>query len=166
VAVRVLLDGLGCARAPKADQERLRGAGGQVEVFRSARLGKFTRFHKRDHRRAIVVDGTLGFTGGSAIGDKWLGDAANEDEWRDFMVEVTGPLAATLQSAFVALWANSTGEILSGPSVFPPLADAVGKAGEEVTSHMGVASSPSAENHPGDASISRRPTSCCRASPA
>src|SRR5262245_44139430 len=148
VAVRVLLDGLGCARAPKADQERLRSAGGQVEVFRSARLGKFTRFHKRDHRRAIVVDGTLGFTGGSAIGDKWLGDARNDAEWRDFMVEVTGPLAATVQSAFVALWAHSTGEILSGPAIFPELSAAHANGGEPVTWHVGVASSPSAENHP------------------
>jgi cardiolipin synthase len=148
VAVRVLLDGLGCIRAPREGQEALRAAGGKVETFRSPALGKFTRFHRRNHRRAIVMDGTVGFTGGAAIADKWLGDAASEEEWRDMMVQVDGPLAATLQSAFVAMWAHSTGEILSGPAVFPPIPATEGSDGEEVSYHVGVASSPSSENHP------------------
>lgn len=149
VEVRVLLDGLGCLSAPKEGVEALQAAGGKVERFRSPRLGKFTRFHKRTHRRAIVMDGTLAFTGGSAIADKWLGNASNPKEWRDFMVEVSGPLAATIQSAFVAMWAHSTGEILAGPSIFPPTADAPATAAaHEIGYHVGVASSPSSENHP------------------
>jgi cardiolipin synthase len=153
VEVRLLLDGLGCMGAPKEQIEALRSAGGKVATFRSPRLGKFTRFHKRTHRRAIVVDGTLGFTGGSAVADKWLGDASNPEEWRDFMVEVSGPPAATVQSAFVAMWAHSTGEILSGPDVFPDAtdpdaADPPSAASEPVVYSVGVASSPSSENHP------------------
>jgi cardiolipin synthase len=140
VEVRVLLDGFGGLRTPQQWVEALRAAGGRVESFRSPRLGKFTRFHKRNHRRANVMDGTRGFTGGAAIADKWLGDARNPQEWRDVMVEVVGPPAATLQSAFVAMWAHSTGEILSGPDMFPPASDAAAlPRGEHVISHVGVA---------------------------
>jgi len=83
VQVRVLLDGMGGMQAPSMDE--LKAAGGKVVVFRPARWGKFTRFHKRNHRRAIVIDGTVSFTGGAAVADHWLGDAANEEQWRDTM---------------------------------------------------------------------------------
>jgi cardiolipin synthase len=147
VAVRVLLDGFGGARAPDESLDRIRAAGGRVETFREARLGKLTRYHKRNHRRAMVIDGTIGFTGGIAVGDQWLGDARNEDEWRDSMVEVTGPLAATVQSSFVDLWAGTTGEVLVGHEYFPPSEAAPGP-GERITLHTGLGSSPSHENRP------------------
>src|SRR5262249_21252507 len=82
VEVRVLLVGFGGMRARKDGMDGLRAAGGKVETFRAPRLGKLTRFHKRNHRRAIVVDGATGFTGGIAVGDKWLGDADTEKHWR------------------------------------------------------------------------------------
>ncbi len=116
--------------APEDDFERLKAAGGKVEVFRAARLGKLTRFHKRNHRRAIVIDGSVAFTGGMAVGDKWLGNAGNEKEWRDSMVQVTGPLAATVQSAFVDNWAHVGGEILVGPAFFPEFPAPVAAPGE------------------------------------
>jgi cardiolipin synthase len=147
VQVRVLLDGFGGAKAPKAGMDALRAAGGKVETFRAPRLGRFTRFHKRNHRRAIVIDGTVGYTGGIAVGDQWLGDAESEEHWRDSMVEVTGPLAATLQSAFADLWAGTSGELLLGPAFFPPPESAVPR-GERITAHVGLASSPYYESRP------------------
>jgi len=120
VKVRLLLDGLGGMKAPDKDVEALKAAGGQVARFRAARFGQLTRFHKRDHRRAIVIDGTVGYTGGMAVADKWVGNADTEARWRDTMVRVTGPLAVTLQSAFAGPWAHSSGELLAGPDVFPP----------------------------------------------
>ena len=171
VKVRVLLDGLGGMKAPDKDVDALRAAGGQVERFGAARLGKLTRFHKRNHRRSIVMDGRVGYTGGMAVSDKWVGNADTEERWRDTMVRVTGPLAATLQSAFVAPWAQSSGELLSGPDVFPP--DVLGfpdtapapasspaaspapaapaastGSVQPVTLHTGLASAPSSEHHP------------------
>jgi cardiolipin synthase len=166
VKVRVLLDGLGGMKAPDTDVDALRAAGGQVERFSAARLGKLTRFHKRNHRRSIVMDGRVGYTGGMAVSDKWIGNADTEERWRDTMVRVTGPLAATLQSAFVAPWAQTSGELLSGPDVFPP--DVIGGpdavpapagapappagagagAVQPVTLHTGLASAPSSESHP------------------
>jgi cardiolipin synthase len=147
VEVRVLLDGFGGARAPKKDMDALRAAGAKVESFRAPRLGALTRFHKRNHRRAIVIDGTVGFTGGIAVADKWLGDAQDADHWRDTMVEVTGPIAATLQSAFADLWAGTTGELLLGPAFFPP-PEAAPSKGERITYHVGIASSPYYESRP------------------
>jgi cardiolipin synthase len=144
VKVRLLLDGIGGLRAPHDGLEALRAAGAKVEPFRPPRLGKLTRFHKRNHRRAIVIDGRVGFTGGAAVADKWQGDAENPDHWRDTMVKVTGPPAATLQTAFVSIWAPVAGELLSGDGFFPPLPDQPGAA----LRHVGVASSPSEDDHP------------------
>ena len=154
VQVRVMLDGLGGMKAPEDRIEALEAAGGKVKVFRSARLGRLTRFHKRNHRRTIVVDGNVAFVGGMAIGDKWLGHAQDPEHWRDSMVLVTGPLAATVQSGFVDNWAHVPddddvgGEILVGPAFFPEYPPPAPGAGEAVAVHTGVASSPSSENHP------------------
>ena len=152
VQVRVLLDGLGGFHAPDEDIERLEAAGGKVKVFRSARLGKLSRFHKRNHRRTIVVDGNVAFVGGMAIADKWLGNAGDEEHWRDSMIQVTGPLAGTVQSAFVDNWAHVAdddgGEILIGPAFFPQFPAPVAVPGETIALHTGINSSPSSENHP------------------
>ena len=141
---RILLDGMGGMKAPSMNA--LEAAGGKVVTFRPARFGKFTSFHKRNHRRAIVIDGAVAFTGGAAVADQWLGNAENEEQWRDTMVRVTGPLAATLQSAFVDVWAAACGEILEGPQFFPPETDAAAGTGAMI--HTGVASTPASDLHP------------------
>jgi cardiolipin synthase A/B len=169
VQVRLLLDGLGGMKAPDKDVEALKAAGGHVEVFRAPRFGKLTRFHKRIHRRAIVIDGTVAYTGGMAVADKWVGNADGPEHWRDTMVRVTGPLAYTVQSAFVSPWSQSTGELLAGADVFVPEAigheappeapstvaaspsagtAAAAAPAQPVTRHTGLASSPSSEDHP------------------
>jgi cardiolipin synthase len=145
VQVRVLLDGVGGLRAPEEGMAALRAAGGRVEPFRPPRFGKLTRFHKRNHRRALVMDGEVAFTGGVAVADKWLGDADQPEHWRDTMARFTGPPASTIQTAFVSLWAPVAGELLSGPEFFPPR-DGPAKAGDMV--HVGIASSPSSDDHP------------------
>ncbi len=119
VAVRLLLDGLGARTAPQEMLGRLSDAGGRVERFRTPRFGTWTRFHRRNHRRSITIDGEVGFAGGMAVGDKWLGNARNPDEWRDMMFRVTGPLARSLQAAFVHSWVSTSGEVLIGPTMFP-----------------------------------------------
>jgi len=144
VQVRVLLDALGGLRMPRDGIERLRQAGARVERFRRARLGKLTRFYKRNHRRAIVIDGRIGFTGGLAFGDKWLGNAQDEHHWRDTMVEVTGCIAANLQSAFAEPWAYTTGELLIGDEFFP-----IYDSGHDSDIRsLSVVSTPSSEEHP------------------
>ena len=147
VEVRVLLDGLGCMRAPSEGLEALKAAGGRVQRFRPIRLGRLTRFHRRNHRRAIVIDGSIAFTGGAAVGDKWLGNAANKEEWRDSMVQVTGPLAKTVQSAFTTTWGSCAGEMLIGDGHYPAR-EASSPGAQEVSYHTGVTSAPSHEDHP------------------
>jgi cardiolipin synthase A/B len=144
VQVRLLLDGIGGLKAPKQGMEELRAAGGHVEPFRPPRFGKLTRFHKRNHRRAIVIDGTIAFVGGAAVGDKWLGNADSEEHWRDTMTRVTGPAALPIQGAFVSLWAPVGGEVLSGDTFFPP--PSAGAPGTMRT--VALASSPSSDDHP------------------
>ena len=119
VDVRVLLDGLGGRKAPDGRFATLRKAGGHVEKFRMPKFGTWTRFHRRNHRRSIVIDGEIGFTGGMAVADQWLGHAQDPKHWRDMMFKVTGPLASSLQGAFVDEWASSSGELLVGPRIFP-----------------------------------------------
>jgi cardiolipin synthase len=146
VPVRLLLDGLGGLRAPEAGLDALTAAGGRVRRFRPPRIGGLTRFHQRNHRRAVVIDGMIGFTGGAAVGDKWLGNARNEKEWRDCMFRVTGPLARSVQSAFATLWGSCAGEMLVGDDHYPP--EEAPPEGEKVSFHTSVASSPSSEDHP------------------
>jgi cardiolipin synthase A/B len=150
VGVRVLIDGFGGLRAPGDRIEELRNAGGQWAVFHSPRFGKLTRMHRRTHRRALVVDGMIGFTGGAAVMDKWLGDAQDPDHWRDCMVEVRGRTALSLQSAFAQLWTETTGELLAGEAYYatdgyPAMREG---EGEPIRQHINVISSPSAEAHP------------------
>jgi cardiolipin synthase len=149
VEVRVLLDGLGGMLCPKEGREELKHAGGKIGVFRPLTWGKLTRFYKRNHRRAIVMDGKVGYTGGVAVGDKWLGNARTPEEWRDSMVRTTGSLARDLQSHFAEDWAAVTGEILAGEAFYP------GDGGEAPEAeprppiqHTAVASSPGSEQHP------------------
>jgi cardiolipin synthase A/B len=119
VQVRVLLDGLGARAAPNGRFSELRDAGGRVERFRTPRFGTWMRFHRRNHRRSIVIDGRVGFVGGMAIKDTWLGNAEGPDAWRDMMFRVTGPMAESLQAAFADSWVATSGEILVGPRFHP-----------------------------------------------
>jgi cardiolipin synthase len=149
VEVRVLLDGLGGMRCPREGQDALAAAGGRIGTFRPLRWGKLTRFHKRNHRRAMVMDGQVGYTGGIAVGDKWLGDARTPEEWRDCMVRVTGGPACDLQSHFAEDWAAVTGEILVGERFYPPLEPTPAEdEGHTPIRHTAVASSPGSEQHP------------------
>lgn len=146
VEVRLLLDAFGGLRIPSDDVERLESAGGTVERFRSLKPGKMLRFHKRNHRRAIVIDGRLGFTGGAAVADKWLGSAQDPEHWRDVMVEVTGCLATSLQSAFAELWDYSGREILAGDAHFP--AHPRDGGDDDPVHHVHVCSAPASDVHP------------------
>lgn len=119
VTVRILLDGLGSIKVPDEDFAALVAAGGKIQKFRTPKFGQLTRFHRRNHRRSIVIDGDVGFTGGMAVSDVWLGHAQDKDHWRDMMFRVDGPMARSLQAAFVDLWVSSSGELLIDPKNYP-----------------------------------------------
>lgn len=149
VEVRLLFDGFGAHKVNRIKLQYLAHIGAKICWFRPARFGTLLRFYKRNHRRAIIIDGSTGFTGGAAIQDKWLGNARNPSEWRDVMIKVTGPMAQSLQSAFTQLWADTQGEILIGNQFYPypePYPE-IQNPGSQ-TRHISVNSSPSSEFHP------------------
>ena len=123
VAVRVLLDAVGSGgrRLKTSDVDLLRRAGCRVEFFHPVKSWSVWVFNHRNHRRVLVVDGTLGFTGGVGFADEWRGDADSPDHWRDTQVRVEGPAVRGLQRAFQENWSEVTGEALVGDDFFPAL---------------------------------------------
>lgn len=149
VEVRLLLDAFGGVTVNEELVGALVGAGGKVKRFRPPRLGKLTRFHKRNHRRSIVIDGSIGFTGGAAVGKEWMGNAQHSGQWRDDMIRVTGPLARSVQSAFAQAWSESYGEILVGRKFYPFFDEDEGlTTGDQISQHVNLVSSPSDDSHP------------------
>ncbi len=122
VEVRVLLDGVGSPkRLSRSDVETLRRAGCRVEFFRPIRPWMLDVINGRTHRRILVVDGKVGFTGGVGIAKEWEGEADSPDHWRDTVVRLEGPVVAQMQSAFQDNWSEVTGELLVGDKYFPAI---------------------------------------------
>lgn len=119
VAVRLLLDAVGGMDAPEDKLDALKAAGAKVEVFRPTNFRSLTRIHRRSHVRAIVVDGRVGYIGGLAFRDDWLGDGTSGDNWRDLMFKFKGTDARAIQNQFNSLWRQTSGEILSGDAFYP-----------------------------------------------
>jgi cardiolipin synthase A/B len=134
VEVRLVLDAFGAFKLTRRYRKELKEAGVMVGRFRSLSLRNLVRFYRRSHRRAIVIDGKVGFTGGAAVSKKWNGNVRNQHEWRDSMTRVTGPMVAGIQSAFAANWVYCTGEIMAGPRFFPRLEGGTGPCGLSVVS--------------------------------
>ncbi len=123
VEVRIIADGLGTYRLVREDRERMQAAGIRFVRMNPPRLSRLHRINFRDHRKMVIVDGRVAFTGGFCIGDKWLGNAETEDLWRDTLVQVEGPVVAQFQGVFSANWLKGTGELLFGERYYPELAE-------------------------------------------
>ncbi|MFN7142825.1 MAG: phospholipase D-like domain-containing protein [Myxococcota bacterium] len=121
VKVHVTVDWFGSRHLSRALQDRMRDHGIEVAVYRPPTLKWLTRIDQRTHRKILVVDGRVGFTGGMGITDDWLGDAEGPGHWRDTALRVEGPVVAQLQAAFVDNWVECTGRILHGEGYFPQL---------------------------------------------
>jgi cardiolipin synthase len=105
----------------------MREAGCQVEYFRRVEAPqvilpwKLLRYNYRNHRRILVLDGRIGFTGGYGIKDTWLGNGRIEEHWRETNVRLDGPAVKSLQAAFVQSWLETTSVMLGGDEYFPRL---------------------------------------------
>jgi cardiolipin synthase len=121
VIVRLVLDSEGSAPISKTIVKRLTDAGCKVAWFRRIRWFDFTRYNRRTHRRILVVDGVVGFTGGVGIADEWAGHAESPKQWRDTHVHVTGPAVSALQAAFADNWNLCTDELLLNARDYPAL---------------------------------------------
>jgi cardiolipin synthase len=123
--VRILLDGFGAKGAARAEITGLRSAGCDVSFYRPLPSARPTVWNLRSHRRVLVCDECVGFTGGTGIADAWVGDAEGPHEWRDTAFRLRGPAVAGLRSAFVSAWlqtqAHRPGDLLSDEDRFPAL---------------------------------------------
>jgi cardiolipin synthase len=140
VEVRVLVDGTG-SKFSGWMLERMRKAGVKAAMFRPIRLWNLHKIAHRTHRKILVVDGTVSFTGGFCIADQWLGDARNPKEWRDMMVRATGPVSAQMQAIFSEDWTFTTGEILAGDKFYPKIEPAGNIAAQAIKVSHGDSSS-------------------------
>jgi cardiolipin synthase len=122
VQVYVLLDWIGSGKMDAGDLDRMRQAGVQVEKYHPLRWYTLARLNNRTHRKILVVDGKIGFTGGVGIADKWLGHAQDSEHWRESHFRVEGPAVAQMQAAFMDNWLKTHSEVLQGDGFFPPLA--------------------------------------------
>jgi cardiolipin synthase A/B len=121
VAVNVLLDAVGAAKMDRELVERLEAAGAKVAWFRPPRWYTLHKLNNRTHRKILVVDGRVGFTGGVGIAEEWTGNCEDPGHWRDTHVRVEGPVVRDLLGGFLDNWAEATGAILAGGAHLPDL---------------------------------------------
>jgi cardiolipin synthase len=117
--VKILLDSIGSASIGHEILEVLEAGGCQVAWYNPIRWYTLGRFNNRTHRKSLIVDGEVAFTGGAGIADHWRGNARGPDEWRDMQIRLEGPAVVPLQSGFAHNWQQTTGELISGEAYYP-----------------------------------------------
>ena len=121
VRVHVLLDWVGSLKMEQALLDEMKQADVQVQRFHEPEWSQWNKLNNRTHRKLLVVDGRIGYTGGVGIADHWRGQARNPQEWRDSHFRVEGPVVAQMQSVFLDNWMRVTGDVLHGDAYFPAL---------------------------------------------
>jgi cardiolipin synthase len=135
VKVAVLLDWVGSLKMDGELLKTMTDAGAKVERYRPLHWYNLGRMNNRTHRKLLVVDGRVAFTGGVGVAEQWTGHAQDPDHWRDMHFQVEGPVVAQFQAAFNDNWIKTTGEVLNGDGYFPPSQ----KAGD-MDAHMFISS--------------------------
>jgi cardiolipin synthase len=122
VQVKIILDAVGSLPMSRSLIEFMLRNGIDLEWYHPLRWYTLSRFNHRTHRKLLIVDGTIGFSGGVGIADVWLGDADDKNHWRETVVRIEGPVVTQMQFAFMDNWVKSRGEILTGLDYFPEVA--------------------------------------------
>ena len=121
VKVHLMLDFIGSMKMDLAAIEAMQAAGVQLQRYHKPVWWKFTKLNNRTHRKVLVVDGKVGFTGGVGIADQWRGSGQDDKHWRDTHFRVEGPVVGQMQAVFADNWTKATGTVLDGPHYFPAL---------------------------------------------
>jgi cardiolipin synthase len=119
VRVKILLDAVGSSRIGEDILKTLETGGCQLAWYNPIRWYTLARFNHRTHRKSLIVDGRVAFTGGAGIADHWRGNAQDADHWRDIQIRVEGPAVTPLQTGFAQNWLECTGELVSGELYYP-----------------------------------------------
>jgi cardiolipin synthase len=124
VQVRLMYDAMGSRGLRRRLLQPLREAGGKCMTFLPLNpLRRHIQVNMRDHRKIVVVDGRVAFTGGLNIGDEYLGKVPRFGFWRDTHMRLEGPVVAALQRVFIEGWDFAAEEDLRGPEYFPSFHD-------------------------------------------
>jgi cardiolipin synthase len=134
VAVHVLVDWVGSQKMDETLVHEMAEAGVRIERYHPLHWYHLVRMNNRTHRKLLVVDGKIGFTGGVGIADQWDGEAEDAEHWRDSHYRIEGPAVAQMQAAFMDNWIKATGGVLRGEAYFPPLTPEGDAAGQVFTS--------------------------------
>ena len=121
VHVHVLLDWVGSVKMEDSLLHAMERAGVEVRRFHEPHWSNWDKLNNRTHRKLLIIDGRVGFTGGVGIADQWRGQARNPDEWRDSHFRVEGPVVAQMQAVFLDNWMRATGKVLHGEAYFPEI---------------------------------------------
>ncbi len=121
IECNLLLDAVGAGKIDKKLIKQMNEAGVHIVRFRPVTWNNLSRLDNRTHRKVLVVDGKVGFTGGVGIAEEWTGHAQDPKHWRDTHVKVEGPAVRGLQGAFCANWLEATGQVLASEKYLPHL---------------------------------------------
>ena len=124
VRVLILLDWAGSVPMDRSLIDEMSADGCIVLRYHAPRWYHLAHFNNRTHRKVLVVDGRIGFTGGMGIGDSWTGDAQDPAHWRDTHFKVEGPVVAQMQAIFMVNWTKARSTVEHTGDFFPPLAPA------------------------------------------
>ena len=137
VSVHVLLDWVGSAKIDEKFLKEMEASGVHIRKFHKPSWYDIARLNNRTHRKLLVADGRIGFTGGVGIAPSWTGNAQDPDHWRDSHYRVEGPVVAQIQSVFMDNWIKASGEVLHGERYFPKIVPDPAKAAGGTTGVSG-----------------------------
>src|SRR5512140_1416468 len=140
VQVHVMLDWVGSGKFEAKYLEQLKVAGVEMELYHPLSWHNLARINNRTHRKLLVVDGRIGFTGGVGIADLWQGNADSKDHWRDSHYQIEGPAVAQMQAAFTDNWIKTRAQVLFGSNYFPELKSVGGSLAQGFKSSRGEGS--------------------------
>ncbi len=140
VRIHVMLDWVGAAKIDENLLEGMKQAGVEVEMYRPLRWYNLARMNHRTHRKLLVVDGRVAFTGGVGIADLWQGRAQDPEHWRDTHFRLEGPAVAQMQAAFMDNWLEVRPALLHGEDYFPDLETAGNVSAQVFKSSFGEGS--------------------------
>ncbi len=121
VKVHILLDWVGSQKMEEKYLKEMEQAGVEIQRYHPLTWYALDRLNNRTHRKLLVADGKVGFTGGVGIADEWNGHAQDPKHWRDTHYRLEGPAVAQMQAAFNDNWTKVSGAVLHGEAYFPAL---------------------------------------------
>jgi cardiolipin synthase len=135
VKVNLIVDAIGASTMEGEHFDRLREAGCAVREFNTPKWYSLENLNYRTHRKILVVDGEIGFTGGVGVADHWLGNAQDKEHWRDTHVRMLGPIARLLDAAFYE-------DLIESSEAVTPEIDDTPEAQDEEGASLLIRSSP------------------------